>query len=153
MAIGGTYASAETAPANGAIIEGNVGIGVVAPQNKLDVEGGMAIGSTYSGSNAAPANGAIIEGKVGIGTNDPKSQLDVNGDIRISNAALPMGIFTELLNSGNTPLLNFAVNARNPDLLADSIGGFFRIDSRSDDEQPPISMVAKTQKCGRSKWK
>ena len=136
MAIGGTYASAETAPANGAIIEGNVGIGVVTPQNKLDVEGGMAIGSTYSGTNAAPANGAIIEGKVGIGTNDPKSQLDVNGDIRISNAALPMGIFTELLNSGNTPLLNFAVNARNPDLLADSIGGFFRIDSRSEMNSP-----------------
>ncbi|PCJ88692.1 MAG: hypothetical protein COA57_03040 [Flavobacteriales bacterium] len=52
---------------------GNVGIGTIAPQNKLDVEGGAVIGSTYSGTNSAPSNGLLIEGIVGIGITSPAS--------------------------------------------------------------------------------
>ncbi|MGE0635879.1 MAG: beta strand repeat-containing protein [Bacteroidia bacterium] len=57
---------------------GNVGIGINAPVNKLDVEGGMAVGATYSGTNTAPTNGAIIEGNVGIGTTSPSGPIHVN---------------------------------------------------------------------------
>ena len=59
----------------------NVGIGVNAPMNKLDVEGAVAIGATYSGANpAAPLNGLLVEGNVGIGTSSPTGKLDVRGD-------------------------------------------------------------------------
>jgi hypothetical protein len=56
---------------------GNVGIGTVAPVNKLDVEGGVAIGATYSGTSAAPANGLLVEGNTGIGTSTPLGKLHV----------------------------------------------------------------------------
>jgi len=46
---------------------GDIGIGTITPQNKLDIEGSVAIGATFSGTNAAPTNGMIIEGDVGIG--------------------------------------------------------------------------------------
>lgn len=49
----------------------NVGIGVLTPVNKLDVEGAVAIGATYSGTSAAPTNGLLVEGSVGIGTPSP----------------------------------------------------------------------------------
>lgn len=45
---------------------GNVGIGLANPQNKLDVSGNIAIG-TFAGVNVAPANGLIVSGNVRIG--------------------------------------------------------------------------------------
>ena len=57
---------------------GNVGIGVINPQSKIDVEGSLAVGATYSGTTAAPTNGAIIEGNVGIGTSAPDVPLVVS---------------------------------------------------------------------------
>lgn len=59
--------------------EDRVGLGVSAPQNKLDVEGSAAIGTAYSGTNAAPANGLLVEGRVGIGTPNPSAKLEVLG--------------------------------------------------------------------------
>ena len=56
---------------------GAVGIGTPTPVNDLDVEGGVAIGAGYSGTSAAPANGLIVEGNVGIGTSTPTARLDV----------------------------------------------------------------------------
>ena len=64
-----------------------VGIGsvVFAPQNMLDVKGGMVVGNTYSGVNIAPASGLLIEGNTGIGTVAPIKKLDVRGDIQVGD--------------------------------------------------------------------
>ena len=62
--------------------DGNVGIGIIAPANKLDIKGALAIGGNFSGT-AAPADGAIIEGPVGIGTTTPSEKLEVVGSIKI----------------------------------------------------------------------
>ena len=59
---------------------GNLGIGITNPANKLDVAGGVAIGASYVG-NSAPSNGAIIQGNVGIGTSSVSYALQVNGSI------------------------------------------------------------------------
>lgn len=63
------------------LANGNVGVGVAAPVNKLDIEGSVAIGAGYSGTYTAPANGLIVQGCVGIGTTSPISTLQVNGTI------------------------------------------------------------------------
>ncbi|MFH0864658.1 MAG: hypothetical protein V1904_00580 [Bacteroidota bacterium] len=85
MAIGATYSGNSSAPSNGLIVQGNVGIGTTTTVNKLDIEGAVAIGATYSGTSTAPSNGLIVEGNVGIGTtltNNPNEyKLAVNGTI------------------------------------------------------------------------
>ncbi len=50
---------------------GNVGIGTIDPQSKLDIAGNAVIGSSYSGISSAPANGLLVEGKIGVGTTSP----------------------------------------------------------------------------------
>ena len=65
---------------------------------------------------------------VGVGTNAPKSALDVNGNVQISNAAIPMGLMTEV--GGSSPLLDMSVNFREPNKNIAYIGAGFRIDTR-----------------------
>eukprot|EP01098_Paradermamoeba_levis_P013383 TRINITY_DN6091_c0_g1_i1.p2 TRINITY_DN6091_c0_g1~~TRINITY_DN6091_c0_g1_i1.p2 ORF type:complete len:268 (-),score=-34.71 TRINITY_DN6091_c0_g1_i1:2155-2958(-) len=68
-------------------------------------------------------------GYVGINTRTPNSQLDVNGNIQISNAAIPMGLFTELAGT-TTPLLNLDINNRAPNANYSDQGVAFRMDLR-----------------------
>ncbi|MBU0731877.1 tail fiber domain-containing protein [Patescibacteria group bacterium] len=68
LVVGSGYFGSDTAPADGMIVEGNVGMGTSGPVNKLDVGGGVAIGTGYSGTRIAPTDGMIIEGKTSIGT-------------------------------------------------------------------------------------
>jgi hypothetical protein len=79
--IGAGYA-AIAAPANGAIIQGNVGVGTSKPVNDLTVSGNTSIGAGYA-AIAAPANGAIIQGNVGVGTSKPVNDLTVSGNTSI----------------------------------------------------------------------
>ncbi|RKZ31661.1 hypothetical protein DRQ36_01190 [bacterium] len=51
--------------------DGNVGVGVLSPQNKLDVEGAMVVGTSFSGTSVAPSSGLLVQGNVGLGTDDP----------------------------------------------------------------------------------
>jgi hypothetical protein len=82
VTIGGTYASANNAPSNGLLVQGNTSIGTTSNQNRLDVSGNMAIGS-YAGGNAAPSNGLIVSGAVGIGTNSPTASMALHVDGRM----------------------------------------------------------------------
>lgn len=81
-------------------------------------------------------------GSVGIGTNSPQAKLDVNGEILISNAALPMGLVTELEGS-TTPLLNLSINTQTPNVDTASVGAAFRIDSRSSSTAPLFQWLRK----------
>ncbi|MEM6724647.1 MAG: tail fiber domain-containing protein, partial [Bacteroidota bacterium] len=84
------------------------------------------------------------DGKVGVQTQSPVAPLDVNGTIRISNAGLPMGLITEVPSS-NTPILNMSINALVPgsQTVDASIGGVFRIDSRSNTISPLFQWLVK----------
>lgn len=57
MAIGSNYVSTANAPANGLLVEGNVGIGTIAPSQKLEVNGNIkASGSISSGGGVLQAS-------------------------------------------------------------------------------------------------
>jgi hypothetical protein len=77
VAIGTSYAGGNTAPSNGLIVQGEVGIGTAAPVNSLDISGAAVIGSSYAGVATAPSNGVLVQGNVGIGNTSPGALLDV----------------------------------------------------------------------------
>jgi len=58
----GTYAQMNTAPSNGLIVSGSVGIGTNSVLSKLNVAGSLSIGSTYASTIAAPTDGLIVQG-------------------------------------------------------------------------------------------
>ena len=70
---------------------GNVGLGIVAPSQRLDVSGSIRItNGSLIATGAANTVGSIIttEGNVGIGIVAPSQRLDVSGSIRITNGSL-----------------------------------------------------------------
>ena len=96
-----SYANA-TAPANGLIVSGNVGLGTTTPQagfavmngnvgigtwtaaNALSIVGGVGIGPASYANTTAPANGLIVSGNVGLGTTTPQAGFAVmNGNVGI----------------------------------------------------------------------
>jgi hypothetical protein len=80
LSVGSNF-SALAAPANGAIIQGNVGVGTVQPGSALTVVGNIGIGTVKDGdayvTNAAPNGGMAIEGNAGIGTYLPSQLLEI----------------------------------------------------------------------------
>jgi hypothetical protein len=110
VAVGSYSYTNTTAPTNGAIIQGNVGIGSPTPGQQLDVSGtvrgtnftagagGITLGgvtiNSWSGSGQWASNGNNIynsnSGNVGIGSSTPAQKLLVDGG----------GIAAELVNKG-----------------------------------------------------
>ncbi len=91
IAVGTNYGLL-AAPANGLIVEGNVGIGTTAPTNLLSVAGGASVGNGYTG-NAAPNNGLIVQGRLGVGTSAPTFRFHVvaGGDAAMEVRTLRVG--------------------------------------------------------------
>ena len=55
--------------------DGQMGVGIDNPTNKLDVSGNMVVGANYAGVQGAPTNGLLVERKLGVGTLAPEAQL------------------------------------------------------------------------------
>ena len=87
---GGYYAGSTSAPTDGMIIKGVVGIGTTSPALSSDfhVWGSGIIGRSFS---SAPVDGLAVYGKVGIGTNSAGSKLDVNGNVAIGSSFMGYG--------------------------------------------------------------
>jgi hypothetical protein len=83
VAVGSSYAGVRSAPSDGALVQGSVGIGTTACVNKLDVNGSLAVGASYAGIRTAPTDGLLIQGSVGIGTTACVNKFDVNGSMAI----------------------------------------------------------------------
>ena len=81
-------------------ISDRAGIGTNSPVNKLDVEGSAVIGSSYSGTNAAPANGLLVEGNIGIGVTDPANKLSIAGGITVDRGLANIGTIVNTVKFG-----------------------------------------------------
>jgi len=81
-AIGAGYAGVNTAPDNGLIVQGNVGIGTTSPWGLLSINPnalGAGVPSFVIGSSTATSFIVDNGGRVGIGTTNPSTELEVNG--------------------------------------------------------------------------
>ena len=64
-----------------------MGIGVPAPQGKLQVDGSVGIGTSFS-TATPPTDGLIVVGNTGIGTATPTAKLHVVGNIKLESTTL-----------------------------------------------------------------
>jgi len=86
IAVGASYAGSSTAPSNGMIIEGNVGIGETSlgSNDRLTIKSAGATSSYYGlkVQNSGGTNQFVVrsDGKVGIGLVGPTEMLEVDGD-------------------------------------------------------------------------
>lgn len=67
MVIGNTYSGVNVAPANGLLVEGNVGLGTVAPTQKLDVVGNIKFSGALMPNNLPGTSGYVLR-STGAGT-------------------------------------------------------------------------------------
>jgi hypothetical protein len=103
---GTAYPGGVTAPTNGMIIQGNVGIGTTTPDAKLTVTG-VSTSPTAVLFNVASSTYSSLfnvqsSGNVGIGTTSPSQKLHVVGDILLSQSI--SDVFMGGNSQGNTVL-------------------------------------------------
>jgi hypothetical protein len=60
MVVGTNYSGVSTAPANGLIVEGNTGIGIAVPTEKLDVVGNVKFSGALMPANTAGTSGQVL---------------------------------------------------------------------------------------------
>ena len=104
---------------------GNVGIGNLAPQNRLDVSGAVAVG-TFAGVDTAPSNGAIISGQVGIGTTTVNDKVDIEGAFIVKNSSAPASMI-RLVNADGANFIQsgtgYASDTRAPLIISSMFAG------------------------------
>lgn len=157
IAIGAGYTGAFTAPSNGMIVQGNIGIGTTIPQSGLVVmNGNVGIGTWKPsgvlqinrnanpfivdansnlgiGTTASQTALSVMSGNVGIGTWAPTQTLQVNGGLSTYG------------NSGNVTLVvgggNVGINTVTPGVLLDVFGGTMRVSALASDSGATDSTV------------
>ena len=77
--IGSSYGGVNTAPSDGLLVEGNVGIGTTTPSAKLAITGTAGIGDIFAVASSTNARLFTVKssGNVGIGTQSPASKLTI----------------------------------------------------------------------------
>src|SRR5438128_2095570 len=60
MVVGSGYAGVSTAPANGMLVQGNVGIGVVSPTEQLHITGNFRLGGAFMPNNLPGSSGQVL---------------------------------------------------------------------------------------------
>jgi hypothetical protein len=64
---------------------GKFGIGTMAPNSKLQCNGGATIGAGFSNAAAAGANTLLVSGSIGIGTDNPQVSIHTTGDVQVAS--------------------------------------------------------------------
>jgi len=93
VTIGSLYFGTNSAPTNGMIVQGNVGISTTVPAGALDVEGTLSpiIFNAYAGTK-----------NVGIGSLNPGQALDVQGTVRTTGFTLNLNPSSGYVMVGNS---------------------------------------------------
>lgn len=112
VAIGPSSYYNTTAPVDGLIVFGAVGIGTSKPASNavLSVSGRLNVGTAAYLNTQAPANGMIMSGNMGIGTNVPAANgLSVVGGEALGSAAYTASVAPSngLIVSGNVGIATF----------------------------------------------
>ena len=88
------------------IIDGQVGIGVGAPTEKLEVAGNIKVSQDLLANSIQAVNGtitndltinnnAIVNGNIGVGVDSPTERLEISGNIKASENIISVGIQAE----------------------------------------------------------